>query len=280
MAFNKKLLFSGCSFVAGDELVWDNYCKDILLKNPIEYTWSVFHKDDVSFNTHYPNYVEYRKKFNITGLVGKAFNMPVVDLSMDGYNNTRIALSVIKKILEKTPEETKDFHVCVGWTSLIRRAKWSKKFGKFLSVNAVHYTNDSYSEFHPYIKEGIINASGYDHNLQFINDVMLLENFLKARGISYTFWLSLSGMPMGGIGDLIEKLFPVVPVYKVSDRSNWILFNEADPIPMLGTSWVDHLLTTDNPYISEANRHPNLKSATIMAQRIIDHIQSRFLDKK
>jgi hypothetical protein len=28
--FNKKLLFSGCSFTAGDELVWDTYTKEIL----------------------------------------------------------------------------------------------------------------------------------------------------------------------------------------------------------------------------------------------------------
>ena len=275
MTFNKKLLFSGCSFTAGDELVWDKYCKDVLLKNPIMYNWEVFHKDDL-FDTHYPNYVEYRKKFNIPSQVGNAFNIPVVDLSMDGNNNTRIALSVIKKVLEKTPEETKDFHVCVGWTSVIRRAKWSKKFGKFLSVNASHYANDS--ELHPYIKEGIVNASGYDHNLQFINDVMLLENFLKARGITYTFWLSLSGMHMGGIEDLKEKLFPVIPVDKISDRKNWLMFNDADEIPMLGASWVDHLIATDNPWISVANRHPNLKSATNLAQRIIDHIQSRFLD--
>ncbi|MFY8169675.1 MAG: hypothetical protein ACOVK2_01020 [Candidatus Fonsibacter sp.] len=274
MTFNKKLLFSGCSFTAGDELVWDKYCEDVLLKNPIMYNWEVFHKDDL-FDTHYSKYVEYRKKFNIPSLVGNAFNIPVIDLSMDG-NNTRIALSVIKKVLEKTPEETKDFHVCVGWTSVIRRAKWSKKFGKFLNVNASHYANDS--ELHPYIKEGIVNASGYDHNLHFIHDVMLLENFLKARGISYTFWLSLSGMHMGGIEDLKEKLFPVIPVDKISDRKNWLMFNDADEIPMLGASWVDHLITTDNPWISVANRHPNLKSATNLAQRIIDHIQSRFLD--
>jgi hypothetical protein len=280
MAFDKKFLFSGCSFVAGDELVWDKFCEYNLLKNPILYNCDILHKDYETYSQHYPNYTEYRKKFNIPGQVGNAFNRPVIDLSIDGNNNTLIALSVIKKILEKTPEEAENFHVCVGWTSLLRRTKWSKKNGKFLGVNAYHYTNDSYSEFHPYIKEGIVNASGYDHNLHFIHNVMLLENFLKARGITYTFWLSLSGMQMGGISELSEKLFPVLPVDKVSERSNWILFNEADEIPMLGTSWNDHLLTTDNPCISEANRHPNLKSATKMAQRIIDHTQSRFLDKK
>jgi len=277
MAFNKKLLFSGCSFVAGDELVWDNYCKDILLKNPVEYTWSVFHKDK-AFDEHYLGYIDYRKNFNVAGQVGNAFNTSVIDISMDGNNNTRIALSVIKKLLEKTPEDARQWHVCVGWTSLIRRIIWSKKENKFRSVNPRHYGNSDYSEFHSYIKEGIINVTPYDHNLHFIHDVMLLENFLKARGITYTFWLSLSGNTAGGIEDLKETLFPVIPIDKVSDRRNWLLFNDADEIPMLGASWVDHLLTTENPWISETNQHPNLKSATEMSTRIVDHIQSKFLD--
>jgi hypothetical protein len=274
MIFDKKLLFSGCSFVAGDEVVWKQYCYE----NSIEHTWNDFNEDHAMFEIHYLAYIEYRKQFNLGGQVGKAFNSPVIDLSMDGLNNTRIALSVTKKILEKTPEDARRFHVCVGWTSLLRRIKWSKIQQKFISVSSGHYNRKQYSEFHPYIKEEIVNNSQYDHNLHFIQDVMLLENFLKARGITYTFWLSLSGMPMGGIEDLKEKLFPVIPIDKVSDRKNWILFNEADTIPMLGTSWVDHLLTTDNPWVSETNNHPGLKSATEMAQRIIDHIQSRFLD--
>jgi len=279
MAFDKKFLFSGCSFTAGDELVWDKYCKDILLlTNPIEYTWDYSHKEYEVFATHYPNYEEYRKKFNIPGQVGNAFNKSVIDISVDGNSNTEIALSVIKKILEKTPEETENFHVCVGWTSVLRRFKWFKKQGKFVTAHTSHYTINKFSEIHPYIKEAMVNVSVYDHNLQFISDVMLLENFLKARGISYTFWLSLCGMHGDGVEDLKEKLFPVVPIEKISDRDNWILFNEADEIPMLGTSWTDQMLITTDPWVSSTNRHPNLKSATIMAQRIIDHIQSRFLD--
>jgi hypothetical protein len=276
MSFNKKLLFSGCSFTAGDELVWEQYCYE----KSIQRTWDELNEDSAMIDLHYPNYINYRKQFNLGGQVGKAFNSPVIDLSMDGLNNTRIALSVIKKILEKTPEETENFHVCVGWTSLVRRIKWSKRQNKFASVSLGHYSKQKYSEFHPYIKEAIVNASGYDHNLQFIRDVMLLENFLKARGITYTFWLSLSGMPMGGIGDLSQKLFPVIPIDKVSERSNWILFNEADPIPMLGTSWTDRLLTKPNPWVSELNAHPSLASATEFAESIVSHIQSRFLDKK
>jgi hypothetical protein len=277
MSFDKKLLFSGCSFVAGDELVWDNYCKDILLKNPIEYTWSVFHKDK-AFEMLYLGYIDYRKQFNLGCQVGNAFNTPVIDVSMDGNNNTRIALSVIKKLLEKTPEDASQFHVCVGWTSLIRRIIWSKKESKFRSVNVMHYSDSDYSEFHSYIKESIINVTPYDHNLQFIHDVMLLENFLKARGITYTFWLSLSGNHAGGIEDLKETLFPVIPIDKVSERSNWILFNEADPIPMLGTSWTDHLLTKPKPWLSKLNAHPSLASVTEFAESIVSHIQSRFLD--
>ncbi|MFY8169676.1 MAG: hypothetical protein ACOVK2_01025 [Candidatus Fonsibacter sp.] len=280
MTFNKKLLFSGCSYTAGDEIVWDKYCKDMLLTKPVTYTWDYFHKEYEVFATYYPNYVEYRKKFNIPGQVGNAFNMPVVDLSTDGNSNTEIALSVIKKLLEKTPEETKDFHVCVGWTSVLRRFKWFEKQREFVTTHTSHYTINKFSELHPYIKEAMINVSVYDHNLQFINDVMLLENFLKARGITYTFWLSLSGMHGDNIEDLKEKLFSVIPIDKASDRKNWILFNTSDPIPMLGTSWTDQLFKKTNSWISSTNRHPNLKSATELAEKIVTHIQSRFLDKK
>jgi hypothetical protein len=126
----------------------------------------------------------------------------------------------------------------------------------------------------------MVNVSVYDHNLHFIHDVMLLENFLKARGITYTFWLSLCGTYGDGVEDLKEKLFPVVPIEKISDRDNWILFNTSDPIPMLGTSWTDQLFKKTNSWISSTNRHPNLKSATELAEKIVTHIQSRFLDKK
>jgi hypothetical protein len=279
MSFDKKLLFSGCSYTAGDELVWDKYCKDILLVEPIEYTWDHFHKDHQVFVEHYANYLEYRKNFNIPGQVGKALNKSVTDLSLDGNSNTQIALSVIKNLLEKTPEEVKDFHVCVGWTSLTRRLKWFEKRKSFANMFPHHYTNDRFSDLHIYIKEAIINVSVYDHNLQFINDVMLLENFLKARGISYTFWLSLIGMNGNDINDLKEKLSLVLPIEKISDRSSWLLFDESDPIPMLGTSWTDQLLLKTNPWVSSKNKHPNLESVTELAEKIASHLQLRFLDQ-
>lgn len=277
--FNKKLLFSGCSYTAGDELVWDKYCKDILLINPIEYTWDVFHADDKVFATHRSKYVEYRKTFNIPGQVGNAFNKPVIDLSMDGNSNTQIALSVIKNLLEKTPEEVKDFHVCVGWTSLIRRLKWFEERKSFINMHPGRYANNRFSNLRPYIKEGIINLSPYDHNLHFIHDIMLLENFLKARNVSYTFWLSFPGVLANGIDDITQKLNPVISIGKASDSSNWLLFNESDTIPMLGTSWTDQLRTKTDPWISSKNNHPNLKSATELAEKIAAHLRLRFLNK-
>jgi hypothetical protein len=223
--------------------------------------------------------VEYRKKFNIPSQVGNAFNRPVIDLSMDGNSNTQIALSVIKNLLEKTPEEVKDFHVCVGWTTLIRRLKWFEERKSFINMYLNRYTNNRFVKLRPYIKEGIVNLSPYDHNLHFINDVMLLENFLKARNISYTFWLSLPGEPANGIEDITEKLNSVISIGNASDRSNWMLFDESDPIPMLGTSWADQLYIKTNPWVSSKNTHPNLESATELAEKIVAHIQSRFLDK-
>ena len=126
MSFNKKLLFSGCSFVAGDELVWDKFCEYSLLRNPKEYTWDDFHKDNVLFAEYHSKYVEYRKNFNVASQVGNIFDRPVIDLSKDGNGNTRIALSVIKTFSEMDPEESKNFHVCVGWTVPARRLRWSE----------------------------------------------------------------------------------------------------------------------------------------------------------
>jgi hypothetical protein len=86
-------------------------------------------------------------------------------------------------------------------------------------------------------------------------------------------------VPIIGIENINKKFLPILPIENVSERSNWILFNKADSIPMIGTSWYDHFITTDNPWVSETNKHPSLKTATEMAQRIINHIRLQFLDK-
>jgi len=278
MAFDKKLLFNGCSFVAGDEIVWDQFCEFSLLKNPIEYTWDKFHKDKVTFNQEYPNYTAYRKNFNLSATFRNTFDS-VTDLSKDGNSNTRIALSVIKTLSEMEPKEAKNFHVCVGWTVPPRHLRWSENQRRFISVNPGHYNDDNYRELHPYIKEALVNVSRYDHDLHYIHNVMLLENFLKLNGITYTFWRGLG--KQGDSEDTKEKLFPELPLNKISDKSCWISFDKDDSFPMLGMSWANYLWTTTDPYpwISKNNHHPNLKSVTEMSKRITNHIQSKFLDK-
>ena len=265
----KKILINGCSFVAGDEIVWNNFCKEVLQKN---LPW-----ETRSISDNYIEYVAYRKKYNLGAQIGQLLITPVIDLSLDGNSNTRIALHTIKTIKEMPLDELKDLHVCIGWTGYSRRLKWINDQHRFQSIHHSHYNESMFLGLRSYIEEEIIKNSNYDHILSFIRDVMLLENFLIRHGITYTFWLSLSGPPLD-LNDLDENLKKVVNIYTVSDSKNWLSFNKNNEIPMLGETWVNWIDSLSDGWISKTNKHPSLPSISKMALEITKHVTSRFLN--
>ena len=262
----KKLLFNGCSYTAGDELVWDTYCKDILGYSSEWGDWSG-KKDNVDY-TILARYVKYRKQHNLGGICSLSCNTEVTDLSLDGKSNSCIAITTINYLLSLTPDERKNIHVCIGWTSPERKFIWLEPHG-FQSINHHLLEQTNKKQYHSFIRGAIIDRSDFDHLLDYVSQVMLLENFLKANGITYTFWRSL--------GLIIEpsKVFnnTILMNNKISNNENWIKFDN-DRLSINGNAWLSWLWHDIDNFISEKNKHPNLKAVNDLSIKIINHISS------
>ena len=104
----KKIIFNGCSFVAGDALVWDQYIKLKGLKNlSWEYYSSTKVSDDViQILQDYKN--NYRKFRNLPAFLGKFLKTEVIDISEDGHSNDGISFSTIQTLLDIPEKERKN----------------------------------------------------------------------------------------------------------------------------------------------------------------------------
>ena len=97
-----KLLFSGCSFVAGDAIVWDKYFPDIRWEQAINRepnTHKVYSQSEIQ--EKYLHYVKFIRPLHslaaqVNTLRGGG---PFVDLATDGASNDSIAHSVISYLL-------------------------------------------------------------------------------------------------------------------------------------------------------------------------------------
>ena len=275
--FNKKLLFAGCSFTAGDALVWDDFSKNIL-SLPIEW-------DSKEQKKHYPDYTDYRKKFNLSSKTSSLLETECVDLSCDGNSNTGIALSVLNFLMNLSLAEQQQYHVCVGWTSWTRRLKYLNS-NIFQNLTTVHLIGMAeYKDYEDYIKESIVNSSNFDHALGYINDILLLENYLKYLDMSYTFyrgidsgcgWITYDEIKKSLIG---VKNKPLIPLDNISSNKNWMPFGDESDNHMFGKSWGELIY---NPkvdlIISKKNPHPNLRSVNLVAEKLSQFIKSQFLN--
>ena len=101
----KKLIFNGCSFMAGDELVWEQYHKE---HNRELLPWfskkaQLTEINDIEFRN---SYIEYRRNFNLPAMVSRKLECEWFDLSRDGKSNEAIALETIAHI--NTIDKAKD----------------------------------------------------------------------------------------------------------------------------------------------------------------------------
>jgi hypothetical protein len=167
----KNLLFNGCSFMAGDELVWNNYC--ISKGRPI-IDWNTFwlqndRTPDVNeFVREYR--FDYRRLHNLPMAVATHLSAGRIDISEDGNSNDCIALSTIAYLLSKTPEERKQFHVCVGWSSNSRFLKYINRVNLFANIH--------------------VNHVGGRHGQEDLRDVQDYIDIVFAQSTDEDFWLN------------------------------------------------------------------------------------------
>lgn len=277
---DKILLFNGCSFTAGDEIVWDQFCKDFTWREAvIERT--VVKNNKLTNKEAVDLYLDYVKNFrptkNLGSICSKILQTKKIDLSLDGNSNDNIALSTINYLMRMDSEKRQKVHVCIGWTSTDRRIKFSKNRQLFQNLHCYSLLDDN-KEHHDYTIAAIIENTEVDHSLNYLMNVINLENYLKANNITYTFWRALANETSHASWEVLNKspspndlmAIASLPVYTLSNKENWITFNSSSH-PWMGHSWDQTL--TDADKISTVNKHPNFRSMLKLSKTITDHIK-------
>jgi hypothetical protein len=148
----KTLLFNGCSFVAGDALVWQKFSSDtswlevIQLKSP-------------EHRTLYQTYVDhFRPQYNLQSRCKQILNVNTLDISMDGNSNENIAFDTVNYIETLPTETVESMAVVVGWTDTSRRHKWFDPWQSLVNICVSHRDGQMFKNLHAYIDEVIVNA--------------------------------------------------------------------------------------------------------------------------
>jgi len=270
----KTLICNGCSFMAGDELAWEQFCKDQNL--PISDFRKMIASDQVIFTT----YMNYRSTCNLPISVAKILGTNRIDVSSDGNSNDMITTNTINYILSLAKEERKNYHVLIGWTSVARRMIFFAKNSCFANLNVHHLTEPPFElhVFKNYIKTSIVEAENEDHYINYIKNLMLLENFLIANNMTYTFYRALGSDNDGMIrpncfqpswtGSFRDK--------EISNSNCWVKFRSSDIYPHLGSSWTQEILDKDHSnFVSMSNRHPNVNAVKHVSKIIADTIEAQ-----
>ena len=287
----KKIVFNGCSFMAGDELVWDDYSKEV--GNKLSWEWFTTGPSEQHTNENRVTWTEYhtvyKRKYNLPQHVSELVGIDTdnkIDLSNEGKSNDMISLSTVNYMLSIPIEDRHNYHVVIGWSSIARAMKFVKKFKSFTNLNPnqlekhVAQKHNFTSDDEDYIKVVLINADDVDLYINYIKNILLLENFLKANGISYTFYRSL-----GSSKDFIPhsltfqsgNLQDTLRLVESLDSKCWINFTSTEEThPSIGESWTSAMLQVPGNngkfWVSPKNAHPNLDSvksfATIIAHKI------------
>ena len=276
----KTLLFNGCSFMAGDELVWKQYQKEF---NKETVPW--FNKEnqplsltDVEFRNEY---VEYRKRFNLPAVISRNLGCEKIDLSRDGKSNEMIAVETIAYINTIDKEERKNYHVIIGWSSLSRIMKYSKESKLFVDLTAGHY--DKHNEdpaknaLKEHIKVRILGGDDEDFILDYVKHIMLLENYLIANHVSYTFYRGLDDTTFDfkTIGPLGYQSNSKLQIKDCTNHGHWYKFTDNQQTPINGVGWGSEFFCMPHKWVTPLNSHPGIEYVNDFAMRLSNFIKTQ-----
>jgi hypothetical protein len=276
----KKLIFNGCSFMAGDELVWEQYHKE---HNRKLLPWfskkaQLTEINDIEFRN---SYIEYRRNFNLPAMVSRKLECEWFDLSRDGKSNEAIALETIAYVNTIDKEERKNYHVIIGWSSLSRVMKYSKVVKHFIDLTAGHYdgsnTDPVKASLKDYIKAVILGGDDEDHISNYIRNIMLLENYLIVNNISYTFYRGIddSMFDFKAVGPFDYKFKSTLQINDCTNHDNWYKFVNDHRTPINGIGWSAEFFNKPHMWVTPDNSHPGLETISNFSARLSEFIKTQ-----
>ena len=232
------LLFTGCSFVAGDALAWDLFYPNL--------PWSIH-------SPHQLDYAVKRRPYTLAAQTAELVGADSwTDISKDGQSNMGIAHHTLDWLSQNLRD---DLVVCIGWTEPIRRMVWDG-FWINMSVHALTEDPKLPPEFRRYIMETIVARSEEDHQLDYLTSVYLLNNWLSAHKVAAVQWRSM--------GEPFQQT-PGLARVNSQITGEWLTEPQ-------GPSWHSFMQAKDR--CAADNLHPNRAEVARHAERIaraIDH---------
>jgi hypothetical protein len=273
----KKLVFNGCSFMAGDELVWEKYQKE---RGKEFQPWhqKQTNYDDSLFRLEYR---KYRKQFNLPSVVSRKLGCEWDDLSADGTSNTNIVINTIAYLNDYSKEERQKCHVIIGWTCISRILKYSPTQKIFLNLTAQHYSehteDPAKTELKEHIKTQILGADDQDFILDYIRNVMLLENYLISNNITHTFYRALDDglYKFKNIGPFDYDSTITLNIEDCTNHNNWYPFSGAPIAPINEYGWNRVFFNKPNLVISQKNGHPSLFAINAFSTKLSEFVQKQ-----
>ena len=291
----KKIILNGCSWVAGDEIAWDLFCKEFNLIDEDYNTFGERHKHDrvkISLIHHYRD--KWRRKHNQGGMLSKLLNTQVDDLAIDGNSNDSIALTTISHIMQIPIEERKEYHVIIGWTILERILYYLDYYWENCRPADYERTENNWPRWKNRFL-GLVEQTDDDWFLNYYKNVILLESFLKSNQMTYTFYRSIGNGNQYVKQDSSEyNLFfnkknpgdrnQFIQIFNLNaesiDSNSWLTFFEEDKNrPLLGHSWTTYMGRNYGTtfWVTPTNRHPHRRFTEMLANKIVDHLRDRSL---
>jgi hypothetical protein len=257
--------------MAGDELVWDRYQKEHN-REPNGYHTSIVFRLE---------YLNYRKQFNLPAIISNILGCDRIDMSHDGKSNESITIETIAYLNGLTKEERKNHHVIIGWTCISRILKYSPTQKIFLNLTAQHYSehteDPAKTELKEHIKAQILGGDDQDFILDYIRNVMLLENYLISNNITYTFYRALDDglYKFKNIGPFDHFSNVKLNVERCTNHTNWYKFNEHNITPINGLGWNMLFFNKSDHWVNHLNSHPGFLAINDFSPRLADFVKKQ-----
>lgn len=264
-----KLLFNGCSFVAGEYLSWHKHFPDI---DPVQH---VFHRRphpiyspdqiDKRIRTYFDT---IRPSENLAAQVSRLTGLEAIDISADGNSNWAIALSTMAYV----HEHPGPYCVCIGWTETARHMVRDPLTPSWVNVNVHRLTDPKIPpSLITRIREQIIKPPEEEHVLNYASAAQMLASWLVNLGIRTVQWRSMGTVIDPEPLSYRDNFSVSLPNFdQLINNQHWISYQDSCPA-WRGSSW--HMTMTESDWISGRNQHPNLQAVERQAQRIADKIR-------
>lgn len=266
-----KLYFNGCSYVHGDDLVWD------------------YEKNPSSLNLQQDaQYLLELSKHRLSTRVGKKLGLKsITDHSGCGASNQLILFQTLEYFESLSIVERKDHIACIGWTAAPRMTfiiepenriecvditilpMWIDNMKKRSNKKDVDLVKTDFLEtIEPMHKPLVMVTNNHYWYKEHLQSILCLQNYFDFNQIPYVFWNSL------------DNSFSNELWFKALNQSvrwdAWIDFKyPAKGFPPKAHkyehSWISRYY--ELKYKSKSN-HPNHASVESMSDHIVDHIRT------